>query len=304
MTDYATLQRRRNMIVGGFVLVALCAFFWMLMIFGDLPIAVSKIRSYEVLVNFPSAPGVQRDTPVQYCGYQIGRVLHVSPPQLYTDPNGKPLGHQVKVTCLIEEQYEDIPSNVEIRLMRRGLGSSYIEFVWNPEKPLEPKYPDDPRSVFLMDQMVLSGTTGMSSEFFPPEVQKKLEDLVDAIAALAINANEIIGDDANKANIKKTLSHISRAAGQLQDTLRSIQVFSDSGQEQLVRIADKLDQSLSEFNQIFVQLNKGEGTAGRLLHDDRLYENLVDSTLELQLALEQIKKWAAEARDRGIRLKW
>ena len=80
MTDYNTMQRRRNLVVGGFVLVAFCAFVWMLMMFKNLPVVVSKLGSFELLLNFPSAPGIQRDTPVQYCGYQIGRVLNVSPP--------------------------------------------------------------------------------------------------------------------------------------------------------------------------------------------------------------------------------
>ncbi|MEJ5259186.1 MAG: MlaD family protein [Anaerohalosphaeraceae bacterium] len=304
MMDYAAQQRRRNLIVGGFVLVALCAFFWMLMVFGDLPVAVGKMRSYEVLIEFPNAPGIGRDTPVQYCGYQIGRVLKVSPPVLVTDPNGRPIGHVVKAVCLIEEQYKDIPWNVDIKLMRRGLGSSYIEFTWDPQKPLVPKYPDNPQSVYLMDRMVLSGTTGLTSEFFPPEVQKKLENLVDAIAALATNANRIIGDADNQANIRKTLAAVSEATAQARDTLKSVQQFTDVGTEQLTRVADRLDTALAEFGRVFAQLNAGQGTAGRMLTDDRLYENLVDSTLELQMALEQIKKWAAEARDRGIRIKW
>lgn len=304
MIDYATQQRRRNLIVGAFVLVALCAFFWMLMVFGDLPVAVGKMRSYEVLIEFPSAPGIGRDTPVQYCGYQIGRVLKVSPPTLVMDSNGQPTGHVIKVVCLIEEKYQDIPWNVDIKLMRRGLGSSYIEFVWDPKKPLVPKYPQNPRSVYLMDQMVLSGTTGLTSEFFPPEVQQKLENLVDAISALALNANQILGDAENQANIRKTLAAVSEATAQARETLKSVQRFTDVGGEQLVRIADKLDASLTEFGRVFAQINAGTGTAGRLITDDRLYENLVDSTLELQMALEQIKKWAAEARDRGIRIKW
>jgi ABC-type transporter Mla subunit MlaD len=304
MSDYATIQRRRNMIVGGFVLVAICALFWMLMMFGDLPIAVSKIRSFEVLIHFPSASGVGRDTPVQYCGYQIGRVLNVSPPMLVKGKDGTPIAHEVKVACLIEERFVDIPSNVEVKLMRRGLGSSYIEFIWNPNKPLEPKDPSNPRSVYLMDQMELVGTTGMSSEFFPPDVQQKLENLVDSISELSANANQIIGNEDNKVNIQKTLAYISQATSQAKETLKSIQTFSDVGTDQMVRVADKLDIALSEFNRVFAQINEGQGTAGRLIKDDRLYENLVDSTVELQLALEQIKKWAAEARDRGIRIKW
>ena len=303
MTDYATLQRRRNMIVGGFVLVALCAFVWMLMMFGDLPITVNKLRSYEILIKFPTAPGIGRDTPVQYCGYQIGRVLNVSPPILVKDPNGTPVSHEIRVTCLIQEHFVDIPWNVDIKLMRRGLGSSFIEFIWHPNTPLVRKDPADPRSVFLKDKMVLSGTTGMSSEFFPPEVQEKLENLVDSISALTINANDIIGDEQNKTNIHKTLVYIGEATAQARDTLKSLQKFSDIGGDQLVRITDRLDQSLAEFNKVLVQINQGEGTAGQILNDDRLYQNLVESTMELQLALEQIKKWASEARDKGVRLK-
>jgi phospholipid/cholesterol/gamma-HCH transport system substrate-binding protein len=69
-------------------------------------------------------------------------------------------------------------------------------------------------------------------------------------------------------------------------------------------VADQLDIALTEFNYLTAQINQGQGTVGRLIQDDRLYENLVDSALELQLALEQIKIWAAEARDRGVRIKW
>ena len=77
MTDYQTKQRRKNMVVGLFVIVALCVFVWMLFRFRELPLAVSKLKSFNVLVYFPEAPGIQSDTPVQYCGYQIGRVMKV-----------------------------------------------------------------------------------------------------------------------------------------------------------------------------------------------------------------------------------
>ena len=241
----------------GFVLVAICALFWMLMMFGDLPIAVSKIRSFEVLISFPSASGVGRDTPVQYCGYQIGRVLNVSPPMLVKDKDGTPISHRVKVACLIEEKFVDIPSNVEVKLMRRGLGSSYIEFVWNPNIPLEPKDPSNPRSIFLMDQMELAGTTGMSSEFFPPDVQKKLENLVDSISELSANANQIIGNEDNQANIRKTWPHQS-SHSQAKDTLLSIQNFTDVGKEQIVG-GRPTGYCATEFNYLTAQINQDRG---------------------------------------------
>lgn len=305
MTDYNTLQRRRNIIVGAFVMLAFVAFVWMLLLFGDLPVVVNQYKSFKLLVNFPSAPGVQRDTPVNYCGYQIGRVFNVSPPFLFIDADGTSY-HQVKVTCLIEKQFRDIPANVDIKLMKRGLGSSYIELFWDPERDLpeeEPKY--------LQDELVLQGTTGMSSEFFPQEVQEKLENLVDSIAALAHNANRIVGSESNQANIQMTLEHVKNATAQANATLRSFQGLSDTGTEQMERVAGEvvelavqLDGALSEVRQVIARVNAGEGTAGLLVEDGRLYENLLDSSEELQLAIEQLKRWAADAREEGIRIKW
>ena len=51
MTDYTTMQRRRNIIVGGFVVLAFCAFLWMIFIFGELPVVVSHWKSFKVLVK-------------------------------------------------------------------------------------------------------------------------------------------------------------------------------------------------------------------------------------------------------------
>lgn len=289
MTDYTTLQKRRNMVVGSFVILAFCAFLWMISIFGELPIAVSARRSFKILVRFPEATGVQQNTPIKYCGYQIGRVTDVAPPEKEKDFDY----HQVKVTLAIERRYEDIPSNVDIKLMRRGLGSSYIEF----------RPPEEPAKSFLADGDVLIGSTGVSSEFFPAEVQKKLESLVDSVVALTEHANEIIGDTDNKTNLKKTLANVTLATEQATETLKSVESFSDAGTEALSETAEHLNETLVELRQLLVKINEGDGTAGRFVNDGRLYENLLDSTAELETTLEQLKMLVAEAREKGIRVK-
>ena len=294
MTDYNTRQRRRNIAVGGFVIIAFCAFLWMIFIFGELPIAVTKFRAYSVLVNFPSAPGIQKSTPVQYCGYQIGRVMLVSPPQLVRDEFDRRY-HQVKITLAIERQYNDIPANIDVKLMKRGLGSSYIEFQFDQDSKIEG---------FLVDGMVLQGSTGVGSEFFPKEVQNKIENLVDAVAQLADNVNNIVGDAENKANIKQILANMTIATEQATETLESIKRFSDSAGANVEGAAENLNGVLEEFKTTLVKINEGDGTAASLLNDGRLYENLLDSSQELQLALDQLKRLAAEAREKGIKIKW
>ena len=64
MSDYETRQRRRNFIVGIFVILGMTSLVWLIFKFGDLPGIVTQYSSYEVFVQFPTATGVQKDTPV------------------------------------------------------------------------------------------------------------------------------------------------------------------------------------------------------------------------------------------------
>ncbi len=320
MADYNTLQRRRNMIVGGFVLIAFCAFVWLVFIFGELPIAVSKFRSFRVLVNFPNAPGVQMNTPVRYCGYQIGRVVGISPPFLFKEPDTGRRYHQVKVTLAIDRDFKDIPSNVDVLLMKRGLGSSYIEFEFDPDREI---------TGFLGDHAVMQGGLGTTSEFLPKAVQEKIEELVNAVTTLADSANMIIGDSENRQNIKEMLVNVKLATEQATKALKSFEAMSETGRTRIDQTADKADKTLdsikalsdtstvrvdevagelsgtiARIRRILAKVDEGDGTAAKLLNDGRLYENLLDSSQELSLALEQLKELAAQAREKGIKIKW
>lgn len=298
MTDYNTLQKRRNMIVGGFVVVALCAFLYMVYKFQELPIVVGKLRSFQIMVNFPNARGAHENTPVEYCGRQIGRVVNVSPPFPYTDKQGRRY-HHIKVTIAIDDEYATIPSNVDIKLMRRGLGSSYIDLQFDPQKPLEPLDPKDPDSVYLKERMILTGSMDTTSEFFPKDVQNKIESLVDAVSALANNINDIIGDDDNKANVKQTLANVNALTDQATKTLKSIQGFTDTGTNSIENTSERLDATLAELQKVLAKVNTGDGTAARLLNDGRLYENLLDTVGELKATSEQLKIITTDINKKG-----
>lgn len=301
MTDYQTKQRRQNIVVGLFVVMGFTLFVVMLAVFRDLPLFVSRFNSFQVLVYFSEAPGIQKDTPVKFCGVQVGRVLNVSNPKtINTDQSRKT--HKVGVTISVDSDYIDIPDSVDVVIIKRSLGSSHIEFQDNS--------PDEPTD-FLKDEMMLSGVVGTASEFFPPDVQAKLENLVDSIAALADNANLIIGDKENQANLKKTFANLEEVSVQARDTLESFEKLSDTGTEQIDTlgsqvgaVAEELEAAISEMRQVMAKVESGEGTAGKLVNDGRLYENLLESSQELEMALEQIKEWASDARDDGIRIKW
>ncbi len=274
MVDYNTLQKKRNMIVGGFVVIAFCALLWMVFIFGELPIIVSGLRSFNVLVKFPDALGVQTGTPIYYCGYQVGKVINVMSPERLENDNTKQVYHQVKVTLAIENKYINIPSNVEVKIMKRSMGSSYVELQVDPAIPPELLDPANPKSMFLCDGMILQGSTGVSSELIPEETQKKIDETLDSIKASAESFNKIVGDDVNQANIKKILSEAAVAT-------------------------KKLNKALGEFNRLMDKINNGDGTVAKLLDDAQLYEDLHDTFEELRLALEQLKILVTDVNEKG-----
>ncbi|MCE5187033.1 MAG: MlaD family protein [Planctomycetaceae bacterium] len=300
MADYQTRQRHQNMVVGVFVFLALAAFLWMLWRFRDLPLAAGKLKSFEIMVYFPEVPGVGKDTPVQFCGYQVGRVNFVAPPKRI----GNDDQHRVPVEIYIDKQFKDIPSDANIQIVKRGLGSSYIDIRVAPEKQTKPV-------AFLQQGMVLEGSISTASEFFPPAVQKKLENLVDSISQLANNANAILGDVENQNNVKVMLANLKTATEQANETLKSFKDLSDVSADKaellgdkLVEMADTFEGTLAEVRRILAKIESGQGTAGKLVNDGRLYENLLESSQELQMALQQLKEWAADARQKGIRIKW
>ncbi len=330
MSDYESAQRRRDVIVGIFVIVGLGALGWMIFKFGDLPTTVSRMRSFQVFVKFPSAPGVQKDTPVRFCGYQIGRVTTVMAPRILQDLHTGREYHQTLVVLSIDRNYTDIPSNVDAKLMTRGLGSSYIELKVDPEKlPAPPLDPNRPETAFLTEGLTLQGSTGLTSEFFPEESQRKLNELVDGIGAFIGNANDIIGDPDNKGNIKATLAHMSTATANISVAMARATEMMDSAEKTLAEYRDlaqtgtatlksadakaeqlvaalvntsaDISKAISQLRLAMEKVNAGQGTAGRLVTDGRLYEKLLESTEQLNVLLKNFKELVDKVSEKGLR---
>jgi ABC-type transporter Mla subunit MlaD len=249
--------------------------------------------------------------------------------------------YQTKVILRIDNRYAAIPEDVEVRMMTRGLGSSYIELKQDPTKP--------DRGKFLKDETILQGSTGMTSEFFPEDSQKKLDGLIDGLQGLIANANDIIGDDASKENLKKTIANLAEASEQAKHTLlefeklaamgtatiknantkvqevaaavigtsEEIKKFAATGTSTLksvdakaerlvvamVETSGELTGAMRELQLILGKVNNGQGTAARLLNDGTFYENLLENTDQLQTLLGEMRAFIAEWREKSIDIK-
>lgn len=328
MTDYETLQSRRNRIVGVFIIVSFLAFWWLVFKFGDLPTAVTKIRSFDVYVQFPSAAGVEKGTPVRFCGYQIGRVTRVDPPAplpmiTAEGPTG-PVIHQVLVVLSIERRYSTIPVTSTIRLVTRGLGSSYIE--------IQASSVDVNQPVFLTDGSRAQGLVGTVSDILPEQAQAKLESLATEISALASSARAVIGDPNTQANLRQTIANIAAASRQLPATMDRVQLVLDQisqaarqyealaadARQAMTNLDDRTDRLANSFvqasnhlamagqqlEQILAKVNQGQGSVGRLIVDPRLYEELLETTDQFQALADQVSSILTTLQQKGLRGLW
>jgi phospholipid/cholesterol/gamma-HCH transport system substrate-binding protein len=304
MSDYEGIQNKRNMIVGAFVIIGVAIFIYMVFLFREMPTAMSKFTSYTIRAKFEYAPGRETDTPVRYCGYHIGRVTNVSPPVMEQNSNGQ-FVNRITVTMAISKKYADIPSNVRVELVRKGFSSGHIEFTTKPMTAedinnLNPKY--------LQQDMVLKGVSG-SSEFLPKDMQDKFNVLSDKLNLLLDNINIIVGDKENQKNLKNALAGLSKAADESAVTLEEIRQFSAAGKETMLTANEKISQSseqlgeaLIELQRVLYKINNGDGTVGKLINDDKLYENLVDSSEELKKAIKNMNKTFEKTSKKGIKV--
>ena len=157
----------------------------------------------------------------------------------------------------------------------------------------------------------------MTSEFFPEESQKKLDRLLQGIGTFVANANDIIGDPNNKANIKGSLAHFSDATNnaaiamedarklmdQMSRTLDEFKTLAVTGTGSLkntdlqmerlvaaiVNTSSELGRAMTELRTALEKANQGQGTVGHLVNDAKLYENLLESTDQLNRLLKDLQ---------------
>ncbi|MBL7107148.1 MAG: MCE family protein [Phycisphaerae bacterium] len=293
MSDYEKTQKTRNITVGVFVIIALGSLIWLIFKFGALPTFVSGLTSYEVKIQFPTASGVQQNTAIRFCGYQIGRVFKVTPPQPMADLKTGKVYYQALVIAHIDKDYVKIPSNVEAKLVTRGLGSSYIEL----KSPLLNGL--KPTTSVLQQGTTLQGSMSSSSEFFPEDVQKKLEELAENISLLVQNANKIIGDPNNRENLQASIENIKNLTAQAEKTIGQADEFMGSSK----LAADEIAGTLSELRLVLEKINSGEGSAGRVLNDGSLYEAMLEDAERLEILIDELTKTVKEYREHGVKVK-
>lgn len=254
-------------------------------------------RTYYAI--YDNVEGLAPSTPVTINGLNVGRVQDIT---FTDDGSGKLL-----VKLVIEEEF-DFSKNSEAQLYEAGLiGGKAIAIIPafdNAENAVKGTY---------LKGTVKAGLSELVNQRLTP-LQEKLETTIVSADSLLININRVF-DDRTRANLRNSIAELNTTissfrttseslndlvAGnkdKLKSTLNNIENISGNLSEITDSIAkanlagtiQNLKSTITNFNSILVSIENGEGSMGKLMQDEGLYNNLEGATKEMEALLKDIK---------------
>ncbi len=271
-------------------------------------------NNYELYAVYPKIDGLIEANPLLVNGYKVGQINKIS---LIQDKNGN---YAVLVKFLLSEDVK-IPKHSTAKAVSSDLlGSKAVEIIYSKEtefvesgdtllaeteeglksavskqlSPLQKKAEgliSSIDSVMTIVQYVLNDKTRAN-------LDKSFESIKKAIESLEQTAYKL--DDmmaSEKAKISAILTKVNNLAGMLEkntgridNIIGNFSTLSDSlAKSDLKSAIAEADKTLAELNILVAQINKGQGTLGKLVKNDSLYNNLNKSSEDLDKLLNDLR---------------
>ncbi|HYO11021.1 MAG TPA: MlaD family protein [Tepidisphaeraceae bacterium] len=315
---------RRNILVGVTVLGAMITLGWMILKFGDQPARFFATPSQPLFFNTDRADGLGEGSSITYRGVVVGRVKTVA-----RSENGQ----DVIITAEVDRA-PPLPGNVrgEITMVSALGGTSTI--VLAPTGPtvqgqlqpgarlqahfvglqfLPPEFADLARELRTTAQ-----------QFRESQVIAHIDQQVQRAGKVLESANQLISDPTLRDDLKATMANIRAASETINKVGGKLDKLADdaSGTMGDVRttvakagtnidtigkqVGDRLTQvsaTLDHFRSIASKIDNGNGTAGQLVNDPKLYQALVDSSLQLNATIGDLKRLVEQWEQEGLHFK-
>jgi phospholipid/cholesterol/gamma-HCH transport system substrate-binding protein len=273
--------------VGVFVVIGLVIFGYMSMKLGTL--TLSRGKGYDIKVLFDSATGLAKDVTVEIAGVEIGRVRKISLQE------GKALVVLRMNPGLI------IRKNDTAIIRTRGiLGDKYVEIIPGSATAL-PISPGERITLTapVTDMDVLMNTLG---------------EVAQDIKALTNSLSNVLGTKTGEATLREIVNNVKEVVAALNQTVQSnkddigiivdnlitftgtLKEIGDNNKEDIDTIirsaktvTGTMEPLVANLIEITDKINKGQGTIGRLINDDKAVEDLNQALASLREITDRIK---------------
>lgn len=255
-------------------------------------------KKYELFAVYPKIDGLIEANPLMINGFKVGQVNKIS----LIKRNG---AYFVLVKFLLTEDVK-IPKNSLARAVSSDLlGSKAVEIIYSDETefvksgdtlqaqseeglkesvnkvvaPLQKKANEllsSIDSVMTIVKVVLNKTTreNLSKSFESIKLAiKSLEQTCYKLDDLVASEKAKISSILTKLNVLAAM--LEKNTGRIDNIIGNLSTLSDSlAKSQLKEAIADADKTLKEFNILVAKVNDGQGTIGKLVKNDSLYNNL------------------------------
>ncbi len=255
--------------------------------------------SRKFFVEYDHVGGLVPATPVTINGLTVGKVKSIG---FTDDGSGKLL-----VELMVDNDFQ-FSKNSTAELYDTGIiggkAIAIIPAMDNAEAAKNNTY---------LKSTVKAGLTDLVTQKLNP-LQEKIESAMASADSLLINLNDVF-DAKTKANLKSSVANlnstiasfkttsvsinkmISDNQGKLNNTLTNVDQISSNlskvtdsiAQANLGKTIEDLQSTISNFDKMLTSIEDGNGSIGKLMKDEGLYNNLEGASKQLEELLQDMK---------------
>lgn len=288
--------------VGIIAIITIVVFIWLYNFLKGKNLLNKDATYYAV---YDKVGGLAESSPIEVNGFRVGVVQSIK----FVDP----VSGRLVVEFSVDKDFK-LPKNTVAEIVPISvLGGMKVQFVYGEgpgfydvmdtipgrvaesltdmlETELIPVKNKISHLVTEIDSVISSINEIMNTNF-----KKDLGNTLSNISSTSDNIDEILG--SKKQELKTTLENLtnfsnmlSQNTGKLDNTFSSLQSITDTlASADIYGTISHLRSSLENTNKMLDNLNNGQGSAGQLLTNDSLYNNLNESLQSLNIFLQDLK---------------
>ncbi len=268
--------------VGILVFVALILI--TILVFGVGEIRVFE-KGYRYHVVFNSASGLDKGTVVKKAGVRVGTVKDIT----FIDYKGV---RMVDITILVDEE-EALREGDKIYVTMTGfLGDYYVRIVPGmlEENEIEPGSVIEGEAVAGIDETFtdLQVTMDTVQELLDEESIQHLKSTMEHMDHVSTDLDYVMSE--SKDDIVIASDSLRRTSLRMEDMIARNEANFDITLANAAKISDDAVITVENFRVISEKLNNGEGSAGKLLNDDTLYNEVTDTSIEAKELIRDVRE--------------